>query len=69
MSRCIVRTPARTPDSGVPIPPSENDTELDISGVVRIADGKIAELWITWDNLAVLTQLGHWPPPPGNAGV
>ena len=30
--------------------------------LLRISGGKIAELWITWDNLAVLTQLGHWPP-------
>ena len=52
-----------------PIPPTEKRFELDISGVVRIADGKIAELWITWDNLAVLTQLGHWPPPQAKAGA
>jgi steroid delta-isomerase-like uncharacterized protein len=47
-----------------PIPPADKRFELDLSGVIRIADGKIAELWITWDNLAVLTQLGHWPPKP-----
>jgi predicted ester cyclase len=52
-----------------PIPPTEKRFELDISGVVRIAGGKIAELWVTWDNLAVLTQLGHWPPPPEKAGA
>lgn len=31
--------------------------------VVRFEDGKIAEWWVTWDNLAGLTQLGHFPPP------
>jgi steroid delta-isomerase-like uncharacterized protein len=46
-----------------PIPPTNKRFELEISGVFRIADGRIAELWITWDNLALLTQLGHWPPP------
>jgi hypothetical protein len=25
------------------------------------AGGKIAELWITWDNLTLLTQLGRGP--------
>jgi predicted ester cyclase len=45
-----------------PIPPTDKRFELDISGVIRLASGKIAELWITWDNLAVLTQLGRWPP-------
>jgi predicted ester cyclase len=46
-----------------PIPPSNKRFELDFCGVCRLAGGKIAELWLTWDNLAVLTQLGHWPPP------
>ncbi len=47
-----------------PIPPSGKRFELDFGGVVRLAGGKIAELWITWDNIAVLAQLGHWPPQP-----
>ncbi|MFV1980166.1 MAG: ester cyclase, partial [Rhodothermia bacterium] len=34
---------------------------LDIAGIFRIADGKIAEIWATWDNLTALTQLGHIP--------
>ncbi len=46
-----------------PFPPSGRRMEIDISGVFRVADGKLAELWITWDNLAGLAQLGHWPPP------
>jgi hypothetical protein len=28
-------------------------------------NGEIAELWVTWENLAVLGQLGHSPGPPG----
>jgi steroid delta-isomerase-like uncharacterized protein len=52
-----------------PIPPSAKRFELDFSGVFRLADGKLAEFWVTWDNLAVLTQLGHWPPPPEKAGA
>ena len=29
----------------------------------RRSEGKIAELWVEWDNLAFLKQLGHFPPP------
>jgi len=28
----------------------------------RLEDGKIAETWVSWDNVAMLTQLGHLPP-------
>ena len=40
-----------------PIPASMKKVVLDVSGVFRIESGKIAELWITWDNMAVFTQL------------
>lgn len=49
-----------------PLPPTGRRVEFDFSGVFRLAGGKIAELWLTWDNLAVLTQLGHKPPLPEN---
>lgn len=29
----------------------------------RFENGKIAETWISWDNVAMLTQLGHFPSP------
>ena len=45
-----------------PFPPSHKRMQLDVGGVFRISNGKLAELWITWDNLASLTQLGHFPP-------
>ncbi len=51
-----------------PFPPSGKRMSLDFSGVFRIEDGKIAEIWVTWDNMAALTQLGHFPPQPGGAG-
>ena len=38
--------------------------ELDFGGMHRIADGKVAESWFTWDNLSGLTQVGLFPPPP-----
>jgi len=52
-----------------PIPPTAKRFELECSGVLRMSGGKIAELWITWDNLAVLTQLGHWPPAQEGASA
>ncbi len=37
--------------------------------IFRIEAGKIAELWVEWDNLAMLAQLGLYPPPtPTGAG-
>ena len=46
-----------------PFPASQKQTCVDIAGMFRFEDDKIAELWITWDNLAGLTQLGHLPTP------
>lgn len=40
--------------------------------IFRIEGGRIAEMWIEWDNLAMLTQLGLFPPPgpgPGRGGM
>jgi predicted ester cyclase len=46
-----------------PFPPTNKKAELKYLGILRIEDGKIAEMWVEWDNLAMLTQLGHFPPP------
>ncbi len=43
-------------------PATGNRMEIDFAGIHRIEDGKIAETWVTWDNLSALTQLGLWPP-------
>ena len=45
-----------------PFPPSGRRMEIDISGMFRIQADQIAELWITWDNVAALVQTGHFPP-------
>jgi predicted ester cyclase len=47
-----------------PFPPSEKRARFDFSGVLRMENGKIAEWWVTWDNLTILGQLGHFPGPP-----
>lgn len=45
------------------IPPTGKTMEIKNFVVQRIRDGKIAETWIGWDNMAALTQLGLFPPP------
>jgi predicted ester cyclase len=52
-----------------PFPPSGEQLELEFSGVFRLEGGKIAELWVTWDNIAALTQLGHFPLAPSPVAV
>ena len=46
-----------------PFPPTGKRMESQIGGMFRIEDGRIAELWVTWDNLSGLAQLGLLPPP------
>lgn len=41
-----------------PFPATGKRLESDCSGIFRIEGGKIAELWVTWDNMAALVQLG-----------
>ncbi len=52
-----------------PFPASNRRLELPFIGILRIEDGKIAEIWVEWDNLNLLTQLGHFPPPDTETGV
>ena len=33
--------------------------------IQRLEDGKVAETWVSWDNVAMLMQLGLFPPPSG----
>ena len=49
-----------------PFPPSNQYAELEFSGIHKLESGKISKTWITWDNLAMLSQLGHFPPPTEN---
>lgn len=47
-----------------PFPPSGRRMQVDFGAVLRIEAGRIAEMWVTWDNMAALAQLGHLPAPP-----
>jgi len=44
-----------------PFPPSGLKATFDFGAIFRIEDGKIAEWWVTWDNMKVLGSLGHLP--------
>ncbi len=45
-----------------PFPASGKKMELPFMGILRVEDGKVAEIWVEWDNLNALGQLGHFPP-------
>jgi predicted ester cyclase len=42
-------------------PPTGKRAQFDFAGVLRVADDKLAEFWITWDNMTILGQLGLLP--------
>lgn len=42
-------------------PPTRKPVESKFLGILRLEGGMIAEMWVEWDNLAMLTQLGHLP--------
>jgi steroid delta-isomerase-like uncharacterized protein len=45
------------------LPASGKDFKLTNIVIHRIENGKVAETWVSWDNVAMLTQLGFFPPP------
>lgn len=47
-----------------PFPPTGKSANLDFAGVHRVENGKVVETWVTWDNITILGQLGHFPPNP-----
>jgi steroid delta-isomerase-like uncharacterized protein len=44
-----------------PFPPSGRTAQFDFGAMFRIDSGKIAEWWVTWDNVKILRSLGHLP--------
>lgn len=47
-------------------PPTGASLEAPYMAMFRIEDGLIAELWVEWDNVNFLSQLGLFPPPAGD---
>lgn len=41
-----------------PFPPTGKAVSIEMAGLHRIANGKIAETWVIWDNMAMFSQLG-----------
>ncbi len=50
-----------------PFPASGRRMQIECGVFFRVKDARIAEMWITWDNMAALAQLGHLTPGPGTA--
>jgi predicted ester cyclase len=46
-----------------PFPPTDKRFELPFIGILKIDKGKISEIWVEWDNVFALSQLGHLAPP------
>jgi predicted ester cyclase len=44
-----------------PFPPSGRRLEIPYLVILRVENGKIVEIWVEWDNLNALVQLGHVP--------
>ena len=40
------------------VPPTNKKLMIENFGVFRLEEGKIKEIWVSWDNLAMLRQLG-----------
>jgi steroid delta-isomerase-like uncharacterized protein len=45
------------------IPATGRPVDGPFLAIFRIDDGRIAEMWVEWDNVAMLKQLGLFPPP------
>jgi hypothetical protein len=47
-----------------PFPPSNRYAKFNFGGILRVENGKIAEWWVTCDNMSILSQLGNLPTEP-----
>ena len=45
------------------IPATGKTVDVKMITIFRIEGEKIAEIWVEWDNMAMLSQLGLFPPP------
>lgn len=46
------------------VPATGKSVDVPFLALFRIDNGKIAELWVEWDNVYMLKQMGLFPPPP-----
>ena len=45
------------------MPPTGKSFESKLLSIFHFEEGRIAELWVEWDNMSILSQLGLFPPP------
>ena len=43
------------------IAPTNKKLVIENFGLFRLEDGKVKEMWVSWDNVAMLRQLGLYP--------
>ena len=48
-----------------PVPATGKPVDFHFGGVFRVEEGKLAEFWLTWDNMTIMAQLGLLPDPNG----
>lgn len=48
------------------LPATGKSVQAPFLAVLRVDSGRIAELWVEWDNVAMLRQLGLPSPPPAS---
>lgn len=46
-----------------PFPPTGKHFDLPFIGILKLRNGRISEIWVEWDNVHLLTQLGHLGQP------
>lgn len=44
-----------------PVPATGKPVDFDFGGIYRVEDGRLAESWLTWDNMTIMGQLGLLP--------
>jgi steroid delta-isomerase-like uncharacterized protein len=44
-----------------PLPATGRGVKFEFAAIFRMENGRIAEWWVTWDNMAILRALGHLP--------
>jgi len=47
-----------------PIAATGKSVDLPFMAILRIENNKVAEIWVEWDNMLILGQLGLLPPAP-----
>ncbi len=50
-----------------PFPATGGAIDVEFASILRIANERIAEMWVVWDNLGMLIGLGHLAPPGSGA--